>query len=632
MKKEIVFYLLFLAIAFAPLTKVYPQGSSFKFAWLSDIHIVRGSSHIEDLEKSVSDINSDSSINFTIITGDISDFGYEQDMRIAKSILDRLVKPYYIVPGNHDTKWSESGANVFEQIFGTRNITFTFQDFQFIGFQTGPILRRGDGYITPYDFAWVKKQAMEAKEKGKIIIPFTHYPLTESMSNWYKLVDLFKEFSVPVVLVGHGHRNQAMNFEGLPGVMNQTNPKGQSRSGFKEIGYSKVDIVGDSIYFYERNPEINRATLWHKLSILPKNYAKVIRHLPNLSINSDYPNLKVIWRANMPGGISSSPVAFGKYIIVGDRDGIVTCVSIQSGKVVWKYKTGGAIFSTPATKNDRVVLGSTDGFIYCLNTSNGKLIWKTKTKKWVLGSPIISGDQIFIGGSDGEFRSIDLNSGNINWEYGGIGGWIETKPAISDNKVYFGAWDNYFYALERNTGKLIWKWIRSNKESYPSSFYAPGACWPVITGNRIFICGPDMVLTALDAKSGNVLWRIGNPKLNEAIGATQDGSKILVKCTFDNELLAYDANSNQPKIIWKTIVPYGFDDNQSAILEKDGIAYFTLRNGVAIAVNSNNGNIIWQYKVGDVMLNAATPLGNGKVILTDVDGNILLLGYNKVFE
>ncbi|MGH2644495.1 MAG: hypothetical protein ACRDE2_11140 [Chitinophagaceae bacterium] len=49
---------------------------------------------------------------------------------------------------------------------------------------------------------------------------------------------------------------------------------------------------------------------------------------------------------------------------------------------------------------------------------------------------------------------------------------------------------------------------------------------------------PDMVLTALNADSGDTLWRIGNPKLNEALGIPEDGSKVFVKCSFDSMLLA----------------------------------------------------------------------------------------------
>jgi hypothetical protein len=75
-----------------------------------------------------------------------------------------------------------------------------------------------------------------------------------------------------------------------------------------------------------------------------------------------------------------------------------------------------------------------------------------------------------------------------------------------------------------------------------------------------------MVLTAFDARTGNILWGTGQPKLKEAIGISEDGSKIFVKCTFDSCLIAYSATNTKPEILWKTTAHYGFDNNESAIL------------------------------------------------------------------
>jgi outer membrane protein assembly factor BamB/predicted MPP superfamily phosphohydrolase len=618
---------LLMIICFFIVLSSQAQIKPFRFAWLTDIHIERGTSHVGDLQKSVNDINSMKDVQFTIISGDISDFGYGADLKIAKSILDQLKKPYYIIPGNHDTKWSESGATIFQDIFGHRNTSFNYRNIQFIGFQTGPILRRGDGYITPSDLQWITAQAAASKKKGRIIIPFTHYPLTKSMSNWYRLVDLFKEYSVPVVLSGHGHRNMKLDYQGLPGVMARTNPASNSSRGDRPVGYTLVDVTDDSIYFTERNPDIKKTTLWNELSIKPINYPQSNKQTPDLSINNEYSKAKTLWKASLPAGISSAAAYSQNKIFIGDREGIMHCLSLKDGKKIWEFKTGKSIFSMPAIENNKVVFGSADSYIYCLNLNNGKLSWKFKADKWVLGNPVVDGNKVFIGASDGKFRALDLTTGKLVWEYGGINGWIETKPVIYQGKIFFGAWDNYFYALDKQSGKLAWKWAIS-KSSSPSTFYAPAACWPVAANGRIFIAGPDMVLTALNAETSDTIWRTGKPRLNEAIGISEDGSKVFVKCTFDTTLLAYSTTTKRPEVLWKSTYDYGMDDNQSAILEKNGTAFFTFRNGLAIAVDANDGKVLWKHKLGDVMLNPATPISNKEVLLSDVDGNLVLIKYD----
>lgn len=615
-------FLLVIAFCFA-LFNTQAQRKPFHFAWLTDVHIVRGAESIQDLKKSVNDINGNPDIAFIIFTGDISDFGYEEDMMITKGILDALKKPYYIVPGNHDTKWTASGATAFDKVFGHHNIRFEYGDITFIGYQTGPIGRRGDGHVSPPDLRWIKQQLETAKKQGKIIIPYTHYPLTKSLSNWYVLTDLFRQYSIPVALAGHGHRNQKMNFDGIPGVMARTNT---SRNN-NPVGYTLVDVTQDSIYFSERNPDINKTTPWHQLGLKPIDYSKDGKAYPgaDYSVNETYRQVKPVWKVNMAGGISSSVALSDNKVVAVDRDGLVYCLSLADGKKLWQFKAGKGIFSTPAISGKRVVFGSVDNTVYCLDYTNGKTLWRFKAGSYVLGTAAIDNDRIYIGASDGKFRALDLSTGKLIWEYEGVKGWIDTKPIVYKGKVYFGAWDNYFYALDQQTGKLAWKWIRSQKESWPSSYYAPGACWPVAAHDRIFITGPDMVLTALDANTGDSIWRTGVPRLNEAIGISSDGNRVFVKCTFDSTIIAYNTQSSMPEVVWKTTDHYGFDDNQSAIIEKNGTVFYPFRNGLIIAADGTNGNIQWKYKVSDVMLNAATPVSNKEVLVTDVDGNIVLL-------
>lgn len=624
---RVLFLMNFFLITISLFAQSKPN-SPYQFAWLSDIHIAGSENKsVKELRTSVSDINSNKNIRFTIITGDIADFGEDSVLELAKSILDSLRMPYYIVPGNHDTKWSESGATAFNCIFGHRNISFNYGNIEFIGFQVGPILRRGAGYISPDDLAWVKAQCEQARKQGRIIIPFDHYPLTQSrdMSNGYKLTSLFREYYVPLILSGHWHRYRLIKAGGIPDVVTRTNRT--NFGGGNLIGYTIVKVADDSMYFYKREPTVDKTTLWQTLSYQPVDYSKedIKPFVPDLSINKKYPQVNVRWKANFPAGISSEAAVSGNSLVVGDRSGTLHCLSLTNGKQLWKFKTGNAIFSTPAISDGKVVFGSVDSYIYCVSLKDGHLIWKFKTNNYVLGCPAIKDEVVYMGASDWKFRALDLQTGRLIWVFTGLKAWVQTKPVVYEGKVMFGCWDNYFYALDQKTGKLDWKWERAPNQSYPSAFYAPAACWPVAAHHKVFIAGPDMVLSAIDARNRTTAWKIGNPKLNEALGISEDGSKVFVKCTYDSTLLAYSTTSEQPQVLWKTKSDDGFDDNESPIAEKDGVVYFTFHNGEIIAADSITGKILWEHRLSTVMLNGATPINKDEVVVSDVDGKVELL-------
>src|SRR4051812_44997321 len=149
MLKKSLFSLLFLTLVFFAKSQ-----TSFKFAHVTDTHI--GSANAdEDLRRTVQNINADTSIKFVILTGDITDFGADEELMLAKKILDSLNKPWHIIPGNHDANWSESGTNSFKRIFGNETFNFQYGGYIFLGTVCGPNMRMSSGQVSRENIVWL---------------------------------------------------------------------------------------------------------------------------------------------------------------------------------------------------------------------------------------------------------------------------------------------------------------------------------------------------------------------------------------------------------------------------------------------------------------------------------------------
>ena len=135
------------------------QKKNFRFAFISDTHIgsPNGSAE-EDLRRTVADINAQKDIAFVVLTGDITELGKESELRLAKQILDSLQIRYYIIPGNHDTGWSESGGLGFNRAFGNDKFHFTYQGIHFIGCASGPYVRMSDGHVPRSAMNWMEQE------------------------------------------------------------------------------------------------------------------------------------------------------------------------------------------------------------------------------------------------------------------------------------------------------------------------------------------------------------------------------------------------------------------------------------------------------------------------------------------
>ncbi len=93
------FIIIFIA-CLLPLGMQAQQGT-FCFAQLTDLHLNRNNPNAtEDLLHSVAQINATDSIDFVLVTGDLTEEGDRATMEQVKSCLDLLKVPYYTILGN----------------------------------------------------------------------------------------------------------------------------------------------------------------------------------------------------------------------------------------------------------------------------------------------------------------------------------------------------------------------------------------------------------------------------------------------------------------------------------------------------------------------------------------------------
>ncbi|MXV49529.1 PQQ-binding-like beta-propeller repeat protein [Pedobacter sp. HMF7647] len=603
------------------LLSVCAGAQSFKFAHVSDTHI--GSNNAaDDLRRTVNDINANDSLKFVVITGDITDFGADTEIRLAKQILDSLNKPWYIIPGNHDANWSESGSNTFKKVFGAETFVFTYGGYLFAGTGSGPNMRMGPGQVPRENIVWLDSVLNRMKQPGMPLIYLNHYPQDSSQNNWYEAVDRLKKRNVQLILCGHGHQNHTYSFDGIPAVMGRSNLRAKDSVG----GYNIVTINNGEALFELRRPLTAIRQQWtqvklynHHFNTDPTRYFR-----PSYAVNKSFPRVKVKWAFQNKSDVGAGMGIYGGLLITANTAGEIYALNVASGKKAWVYKTHGKIYSTPAVSGSLAVAGSSDGNVYCLSAQTGKLKWRVAAAKAIVGSPLIKNNVVYIGASDSLFRAIDLVTGKSLWSFNQVKGFVVDKPLSYQQKLYFGCWANDFYALNEQTGELAWKWSNGST----NRMFSPAACYPAGTNNRVFIVAPDRYMTCLDAASGNVIWRKQDPKyrVRESMGLSADSSLIYVK-TMDGDLLGVSTKADSMEIAWKSKFKLPYELCPSQIIEKGGIIYVPTHSGMVCAVDRRSGSVLWKHKVSNALVNPMLPLGNQALVVSTMDGKIEFLQY-----
>ena len=592
---------------------------AFSFVHLTDTHI--GSPNAEvDLRNSIKDINQNKEIAFVLISGDITEFGSDAELLLAKRMLDSLQKPWYIIPGNHDDNWSESGTNSFIKIFGAETFSFRYGGYFFLGTNCGPNMRMGPGQIPHENLIWMDSVLKHLPIKDMPVVFVNHYPLDSSLNNWYQAIDMLKKQNVQLILCGHGHANHRLTFEGIPAVMGRSNLRAKDSVG----GYNIVTFANGTVSYRERNPQQGTRKIWTSEVLQNHQFLKdtTIYPRPSYQANEQYAEVKLLWQYQDLSDIGCGMAVAGTLIITADTRGEIFALNAITGNRVWSFKTGGKIYSSASVKENKVVIASTDGNIYCLQAATGKLLWKFRTNKPIVASPFIQDGMVYIGSSEGHFRAISLLSGILKWDFDQVKGFILSRPLFYQGNLYFGSWGNEFYALNSKDGQLVWKW--SNGAS--NRMFSPASCIPVATKGKIFIVAPDRYMTILDAANGTLLGRKrwDSSWVRESIGLSSDSSLVFVK-TMQGDVLGISTTSNIPGITWKAAVNFGYELNPAIITESSHCVYALSDKGCIASIDRATGNLLWKYKVSNCLVNAVLPYGKNKVVVSTMDGKVTCL-------
>lgn len=597
---------------------IYAQ-DKVSIAFITDLHVNPLSASDSALQEIVNDINN-SGFDFTIVGGDLTNTGSDAELNAVKKALSSLKKPCYVIPGNHETNWSESAGLTFNRLWGDDRFFFRYGRFVLVGFNTGPYMRMGDGLVKQEDLSWLKRKLAAFPEEESVLLSFSHYPLSDGLSNWPEVTATLKSAGCRIAFCGHGHRLSLHNFNGIPGIMGRAVLTGDPSAP----GYNIIRIAGDSVSVYNKltgspagEPSIcfsyTDADTIDSISISP---------LPDYSVNNQSASTEAITLVSDTASIFTGPCLVNDTIIIyTNAIGWVKAISTPTGSVLWQTRIEGPVYSTPLNCRGIIVLGSVDGLIYGINAINGAIAWKINAKGPVLAEGIAEGRFVYIGGNKA-FYKIDAQKGSVMWSFTSVDDLVQGAPALSGKSVFFGAWDRHLYSLDKKKGVLNWKWNNGK----PQKLYSPGNITPVCSANKVFIVAPDRYMTALDAETGKELWRTNRHQVRESMGVSPDGSLVYAKLMNDT-LIAVSVEGDKHSTLWAVNAGFGYEHNPCPVTATDKAVIAATRAGMLVAVDPEQQRVIWKFKVGNSSVNKVVDAGNGLFWFTLMEGKVMSVKY-----
>lgn len=591
------------------------QAEKLTIVFFTDIHVEPGNEHEHVFFQAIDEVNNSAQCDFVVITGDLSNMGSDEELLTVKSALDKLEKPYYILPGNHETNWSETGGATYQTLFGDDRFYFSTDDYQFVGFNTGPYMKMGDGHVKRDDVLWLEKILGEASRK-KHLVSMAHYPLMDGLDNWTEITQQLKKYNVKMALCGHGHRLKMLNFNGISGVMGR--PLIGHEKG--DYGYNVIEMQGDSVWVKSKQlgQEPQLALNWNinevsQIDTLPR--PQPIDYSLNEKYQANKPDVLIEVPSSIMGGVNYQ----NDYLYWLASNGTLSCFDAEDRKVMWEQNLGKPQYATPVVCQDLVITGTSQGFIKAFNNKSGELVWETDVKYPVFSEGKIDGDNLYITSGKGGMISLKAATGEVNWHYQGVKGFAQSTPNVTDDKVIFGAWDTFLHCLNKNTGDVVWKWTNGHR----ATLYSPANVHPFVSNNKVFIVAPDRCMTVIDLETGKQVFRTNEHKVRESSGMSADGKYFFAKLMNDS-IVAYPTNGFDVNKEWSVNVGFGYEHNPVPLIATADVVYGGTKNGEVFAVDIAARELLWRYKITNSSINKLQFINEGRLLVNTMDGKIVL--------
>jgi glucose dehydrogenase len=416
--------------------------------------------------------------------------------------------------------------------------------------------------------------------------------------------------------------------------------------------------------------------------LMNRDYSNT-RATTDSEINSgNVSKLGIAWSFNLPGSsgwgaAASNPLILGDTVYFQDLKSNVFALDLKSGEIRWDrlYNLDNIGPNGPAVAWGKVFVAKGHYEVAALDM-NGKELWSTKISDkesvgidiqptpygnmiYVSSVPGVSNQNFYKGGSVGVIYALDQGTGKIKWSFDTVdskdiwgnpdvnsGGGSWQPPAIDTktNTMYWGVgnpapwpgteefpngtsrpgpnlYTDSILALNHQDGKLLWfKQVRPHDLFDLDFQISPVLATATINGvKRDIVIGAGKLgkVFAFDRKSGEILWEtsVGEHKNDDLTELPEGTTRVLPGALGGVETpMAYAEGTLFVPIVnlFSDYTPAAFDFSTFD---------FTKGTGELVAIDVNNGKIIWDQRLDSINVGAATVV-NDIVFTSTFDGKI----------
>lgn len=217
--------------------------------------------------------------------------------------------------------------------------------------------------------------------------------------------------------------------------------------------------------------------------------------------------------------------------------------------------------------------------------------WKSGLGAAIYATPAVRDGIAYVGTSGGVFNAVRVKDGSFAWTFS-AGRPIMGEALVTADAVYFVCDNGFLFRLGRDSGREVWRYDLGDAQAprilphavvYDYDHAAPS---PVLLGDTLFVGSGDASFHAVDARSGQRVWRV--PVKGKVRSTALSLGQMIIFGTWGGELHAVDRLTG--KDLW-------VKDMKAPITSTPTLIGPTLvvgsRGSALVGLNPQSGAVLW---------------------------------------
>lgn len=343
---------------------------------------------------------------------------------------------------------------------------------------------------------------------------------------------------------------------------------------------------------------------------------------------------QTVWRRSVGNGVGDfyshlRPAYQDNHIYAADRQGLVMAMNAENGDKLWSVNLGekdgwfsrsDALLSGGLTvAGSKLYVGSEHALVYALNSDDGSVAWKTTVAGEAISRPVVSDGLVLIHTSNGMLQALDENDGAIKWtvslDMPSLTLRGESAPAVAYGAAIVGGDNGRVSAVLLQQGQMIWQ----QRVAQPTGATEIDRLndidmTPVVVDGVVYALGYNGSLSALDLRSGQIVWKRDMGGVNNII---VDGGRIYL-VDQDGRVAALGINGGV--VLWKN----------SELLHRGVTAPVLYRGYLVVGdaegylywINPDDGRLVVEQKLDSSGLLSAGQVAGDNLIIQARGGDV----------